>query len=75
MGIRQGSEKGHPDRVHQALLAGLISHVGMRDGTTREYRGAHGSRFVIAGGSAAGALQPRWVVAAGNNRLHPMGAG
>ena len=63
MGIRQGSEKGHPDRVHQALLAGLLSHLGMRDGTTREYRGAHGSRFVIAGGSVAGSSQPRWVVA------------
>ncbi|MFM7687618.1 MAG: ATP-dependent RNA helicase HrpA, partial [Actinomycetota bacterium] len=64
LGIRQGSEQGHPDRVHQAVLAGLLSHLGMRDGTTKEYRGAHGSRFVIGRDSSTAKAQPRWVVAA-----------
>jgi ATP-dependent helicase HrpA len=71
--IRQGSESGHPDRVHQALLAGLLSHLGMRDGTNREYRGAHGSRFVLGQGSALSKSLPRWVVAAElveTNRLY-----
>ncbi|MEI8238261.1 MAG: ATP-dependent RNA helicase HrpA, partial [Actinomycetota bacterium] len=71
--IRQGSEVGHPDRVHQALLSGLLSHIGMRDGTNREYRGAHGSRFVLGQGSALTKSLPRWVVAAElveTNRLY-----
>jgi ATP-dependent helicase HrpA len=50
--------------VHQALLAGLLSHLGMRDGTTREYRGAHGSKFMIGQGSVVGRSLPRWVIAA-----------
>ena len=67
LGIRQaagGVTESHPDRVHQALLAGLLSHMGMRDGTTREYRGAHGSKFAIGAGSAVARSLPRWVVAA-----------
>ncbi len=64
LGIRSGTDAGHPDRVHQAMLAGLLSHVGMRDGTTREYRGAHGSRFMIGRESAAGKALSKWVIAA-----------
>ncbi|MEN9643708.1 MAG: ATP-dependent helicase HrpA [Actinomycetota bacterium] len=71
LGIRQGTEQGHPDRVHQALLAGLLSHLGMRDDTggtpargPREYRGAHGSRFAIGRESAVAKASPKWVVAA-----------
>ncbi len=64
-----GVTAGHPDRVHQALLAGLLSHLGFRDGATRdsngrEYRGAHGSKFMIGQGSVVGKLLPRWVIAA-----------
>ncbi|HAP77412.1 MAG TPA: ATP-dependent RNA helicase HrpA [Acidimicrobiaceae bacterium] len=54
----------HPDHVHQALMAGLLSHLGMREGTTREYRGAHGSRFMIGQGSSSAKALPRWVMAA-----------
>ena len=68
LGIRQGAEQGHPDRVHQAVLAGLLSHLGMREaveGTKRsDYRGAHGSRFALGRSSAVAASQPKWVVAA-----------
>jgi len=63
IGIRSGTEAGHPDRVHQAMLAGLLSHLGMRDGTTREYKGAHGSRFMIGRESAVGKALPKWVIA------------
>ena len=51
LGIRGGAEAGHPDRVHRSVLAGLLSHIGMRDGDGREFRGARGSTFVIAPGS------------------------
>ncbi len=68
LGIRPGTEAGHPDRIHQALLAGLLSHLGMRDGTadsnSRDYNGAHGSKFAIGNGSVLSRKQPKWVMAA-----------
>ena len=68
LGIRPGSEASHPDRIHQALLAGLLSHLGMRDGTadkrSSEYNGAHGSKFMIGSGSVLSRKQPKWVIAA-----------
>ncbi|MBI4883551.1 MAG: ATP-dependent RNA helicase HrpA, partial [Actinobacteria bacterium] len=73
IGIRQGSESSHPDRVHQALLAGLLSHLGFREGSFRdggapEYRGAHGSKFMIGRGSVLSSgverkTMPSWVIA------------
>jgi ATP-dependent helicase HrpA len=64
LGIRSGTEAGHPDRVHQAVLAGLLSHIGVRDGDGREYRGPRGARFAIAPGSVLAKQRPRWVMAA-----------
>jgi ATP-dependent helicase HrpA len=68
LGIRPGSEAAHPDRIHQALLSGLLSHLGMRDGTSDnkrgEYSGAHGSKFTIGSGSVLARRQPKWVIAA-----------
>ncbi len=64
LGIRSGTDAGHPDRIHQSVLAGLLSHIGMRDGETREYRGARGSKFMIAPGSVVARKQPRWLIAA-----------
>ena len=59
-----GAEAGHPDHVHQSVLAGLLSHIGMRDGERREFRGARGSTFAIARGSVLAQAPPRWVMAA-----------
>jgi ATP-dependent helicase HrpA len=50
--------------VHRAVLAGLLSHLGLRDGERREFRGARDSRFVIAPGSVLTRRPPRWVMAA-----------
>ncbi|MGQ0832294.1 MAG: ATP-dependent RNA helicase HrpA, partial [Microthrixaceae bacterium] len=54
-----------PDRdaVHEALLAGFLSHIGTWDEERREYRSARESRFVIAAGSALGRSRPKWVMA------------
>ena len=52
------------DRIHQALLAGLLSHVGLRDERTRDYQGARGARFSIQPGSALFRRQPDYVMAA-----------
>lgn len=57
-------EPTDPARVHAALLAGLLSHVGMRREDTREYLGARNSHFVLAPGSALTKRPPRWVVVA-----------
>src|SRR5262249_8021017 len=59
------------ERVHRSLLAGLLSHVGMRDVTTSqkrrgpaEFTGARGSRFAIFPDSVLARKPPQWVVAA-----------
>ncbi|WP_406815337.1 ATP-dependent RNA helicase HrpA [Mycobacterium sp. M23085] len=60
----QSEEPPDPARVHAALLAGLLSHVGMRREDSREYLGARNSHFVLAPGSALTKRPPRWVVVA-----------
>ncbi len=52
------------DTVHRALLAGLLSHVGVRDEVRREYLGARGARFAISPGSTLFRRRPDVVVAA-----------
>src|SRR6478735_8687980 len=51
------------DAIHQSLLAGLLSHVGVRDEQKREYGGARGTRFGISPGSALFRKQPQFVMA------------
>ncbi|HRE03298.1 MAG TPA: DUF3418 domain-containing protein, partial [Ilumatobacteraceae bacterium] len=53
-----------PDRVHQAVLSGLLSHLGLRDGESREFRGARQSKFMISPGSVTAKRPPQWVMAA-----------
>ena len=52
------------DTIHRAVLAGLLSHVGVRDQVKREYAGARGARFSISPGSALFRRQPEFVMAA-----------
>jgi ATP-dependent helicase HrpA len=63
LGIRVTAEAGHPDHVHQSVLAGLLSHLGFRDRDPREFRGARGAVFAIAPGSVLAKRPPRWVMA------------
>jgi ATP-dependent helicase HrpA len=62
--IRPTVERAHPDQVHRALLAGLLTHIGHREDDGREFRGTRDSRFVIAPGSVLAKRPPRWVMAA-----------
>ncbi|GAA4923459.1 ATP-dependent helicase HrpA [Stackebrandtia albiflava] len=57
---------GEPDlqRIHTALLAGLLSHIGMKDPEANEYLGARNARFAIFPGSSLRRKQPRWVMSA-----------
>ena len=52
------------DAIHQSLLAGLLSHIGMRDADKRDYLGARGARFAIFPGSALFKKQPEFVMSA-----------
>ena len=63
-GCTLGTHDAHPDRVHRAVLSGLLSHLGMRDADGRQYRGARGASFVIAPGSVLARKSARWVMAA-----------
>ncbi|MQY25261.1 ATP-dependent RNA helicase HrpA [Nocardia aurantia] len=50
--------------IHQSLLAGMLSHIGLREAETREFLGARGAKFMIFPGSALAKKPPRWVMAA-----------
>jgi ATP-dependent helicase HrpA len=58
------SSPDDPDRIHQSVLAGLLSHVGTRDAEQRDYLGARNAHFSISPGSALFKTQPQWVMAA-----------
>ncbi|WP_435198128.1 ATP-dependent RNA helicase HrpA [Janibacter sp. GS2] len=51
------------DTIHQALLTGLLSHVGLRDEDKRDYLGARGARFSIQPGTTNFRRQPPFVMA------------
>ncbi|NUS13299.1 MAG: ATP-dependent RNA helicase HrpA [Streptomyces sp.] len=62
-----------PVRVHQSLLAGLLSHIGLKDTVTKdgketagknEYLGARSARFAVFPGSALFKKPPRWIMSA-----------
>lgn len=59
-----GTGRAHPDRIHRALLAGFLSHIGMKEREGREYRGARNARFQLAPDSALARSTPPWVLVA-----------
>jgi ATP-dependent helicase HrpA len=73
LGLRASKSAARPDDVHRAVLAGLLSHIGVRDRATRDFVGARNARFVIAPGSVLTKRPPEWVMAAElveTNRLY-----
>ena len=64
VGITLTQEPAEPESIHTALLAGLLSHLGMRDPAKRDYLGARGARFALFPGSALARKQPSWVMVA-----------
>jgi ATP-dependent helicase HrpA len=62
--VEDGEAMPDAQRLHTALLAGLLSHLGLKDVDSREYLGARGAKFAIFPGSALFKKQPRWVMAA-----------
>ncbi len=79
VGVSAGALAAEPDpvRMHSALLAGLLSHIGVYDPEKRDYIGARNAHFAISPGSvlfsrgfragrtaAASSASPRFVMAA-----------
>lgn len=75
MGIHLNEEDAPEQSVHVSLLAGLLSHIGMKDVKTaageggkstakNEYLGARSAKFAIFPGSALFKKQPRFVMSA-----------
>jgi ATP-dependent helicase HrpA len=64
VGVRFNRTPAEPRDIHQALLSGLLSHVGMKDAAAREYTGARGARFAVFPGSGLFRKTPPWVMVA-----------
>jgi ATP-dependent RNA helicase HrpA len=67
IGIREAppsQEDASPASIHAALTAGLLSHIGLREGDSRDYTGARNTKFVLAPGSTLTKRPPRWTVVA-----------
>jgi len=63
-GVTPNRAPAEPPLVHQALLAGLLSHAGLKDAERREYLGARGARFALWPGSSLSRRAPGWVMVA-----------
>ena len=50
--------------IHSAILTGLLSHIGMKDGDKLEYIGARNARFMIFPGSGLFKKPPKWSMVA-----------
>ncbi|MCU1439217.1 MAG: hrpA [Rhodoglobus sp.] len=64
LGLVIGSPHTNPDGIHRSLLAGLLSHIGLRDLAKKDYVGARQSRFVVFPGSALAKKQPAAIMSA-----------
>jgi ATP-dependent helicase HrpA len=75
VGIRTNQAPAAPEQIHRALLAGLLSHVGVRDAAPpdaarsargrrplTEYTGARGARFALSPGSGLARRPPDWTM-------------
>ncbi|RFA14164.1 ATP-dependent RNA helicase HrpA [Subtercola boreus] len=59
-----GEPSVDPDGIHRSLLAGLLSHIGLKDVAKKDYVGARQTRFSLFPGSALSKKQPNAVMSA-----------
>ncbi|MGW1762727.1 ATP-dependent RNA helicase HrpA [Streptomyces sp. NPDC002073] len=64
MGIHVNEADAPEQQIHVSLLAGLLSHLGLKDTDKNEYLGARSAKFAIFPGSALFKKQPRFVMSA-----------
>ncbi|WP_326650934.1 ATP-dependent RNA helicase HrpA [Streptomyces sp. NBC_01750] len=59
------TEAAAPEQsVHTSLLAGLLSHIGLKDTDKNEYLGARSAKFAVFPGSALFKKPPRFIMSA-----------
>jgi ATP-dependent helicase HrpA len=63
LGFGISAQTAEYQAIHQAIAAGLLSHIGNKD-KEREYLGARNSRFMIFPGSGLAKSQPKWTMVA-----------
>ncbi|WP_406401153.1 ATP-dependent RNA helicase HrpA [Streptomyces sp. NBC_00879] len=64
MGIHLNEEDAPEQSVHTSLLAGLLSHIGLKDTDKNEYLGARSAKFAVFPGSALFKKPPRFIMSA-----------
>ncbi|MEW1637324.1 ATP-dependent RNA helicase HrpA [Streptomyces sp. NPDC093801] len=64
MGIHVNEADGAETNIHVSLLAGLLSHIGLKDTDKNEYLGARSAKFAVFPGSALFKKQPRFLMSA-----------
>lgn len=64
MGFTLNTVPAEPQRLHQSLLSGLLSHIGLYDPEKRDFIGARNGRFFVSPGSSLFKKSPRWVMVA-----------
>ncbi|GLT16598.1 ATP-dependent RNA helicase HrpA [Vibrio zhanjiangensis] len=64
MEYKLNEEPSSYDKVHSAILVGLLSHIGVKDQEKNEYQGARNARFHIFPASGLFKKQPKWIVSA-----------
>ena len=64
MGLPINSEPANYQQIHTALLAGLLSHIGLKDNEKMHYLGARNAHFYLFPNSVLFKKQPKWVMAA-----------
>ncbi|WP_414172050.1 DUF3418 domain-containing protein [Clavibacter tessellarius] len=62
--LQMNEPKADPDGIHKSLLAGLLSHIGLKDAQKKDYVGARQARFVVFPGSALAKKQPDAIMSA-----------
>ena len=57
------TEPAKGDVIHQCLLTGLLSQIGLKDAVGTEFTGGRNARFVLSRSSVLGKKPPNWVMA------------
>lgn len=63
MGLKLNEERADYESIHRAIVAGLLSHLGMIEPNGNQYMGARGSKFLIFPGSGLAKKPPKWLCA------------
>lgn len=63
MGFKMNQNPSDYEAIHKSILAGMLSHIGMKD-DNQIYTGARQSKFFVFPGSGLFKKSPKWLVAA-----------